>query len=165
MPSEHRYRTALEWTGNRGVGTRRYDAYARDHVVRVAGKPELLGSSDPTYRGDASRWNPEELLVASLAGCHMLWYLHLAAVHGVEVVAYTDAAEGTLVLSADGGGRFSEVVLHPRVTIAAGSPATAHALHDDAHRRCFIAASVNFPVRHDAEIRSVGAGDGAGRPA
>lgn len=147
MTRPHHYRIEVEWTGNRGSGTDGYRNYSRDHVIRVAGKPELAGSSDPTFRGDAARHNPEDMLVAALSACHMLSYLHMATVAGVVVTAYADAAEGTMVTDGD-GGRFVEVVLRPTVTISAASdPAKAAAAHEAAHHACFIASSVNFPVR------------------
>jgi len=143
----HRYTVALEWTGNRGQGTQGYRAYGRDHVLRCTGKPDLAGSADAGFHGDAERHNPEDLLVAALSSCHMLTYLHLAADAGIVVTAYTDHAEGSM-RTAGKGGRFTEVVLHPRVTLAPGSDAArAEALHADAHHACFIANSVNFPVR------------------
>jgi organic hydroperoxide reductase OsmC/OhrA len=146
---EHRYLVGVEWTGNKGSGTSGYKAYERAHRIHVPGKPDLLGSSDPAFRGDPGRYNPEDLLVASLSSCHMLWYLHLAAVGGVVVVAYRDAAEGTMVEEADGGGRFVRVVLKPHVTIAPGSDAgLAGRLHDEAAAKCFVARSMNFPVEH-----------------
>ena len=156
-PRTHRYAIELRWTGDDGVGTRDYRSYRRDHVVRVPGKPDLPGSADPTFRGDRSRYNPEELLVASLAACHMLWYLHLCAVNGVVVVAYEDAPEGTMEETPDGGGRFTGVTLRPRVAIASGDPARALELHGLAHRRCFVASSVNFPVRHEPVVAPAGA--------
>ncbi len=122
-------------------------------MLTFPGKPPLSGSADPAFRGDGTRYNPEELIVASLSACHMLWYLHLAAVAGVTVVDYVDAAEGVLETADDGSGRFTEVILHPVVTIARGSVDTARRLHVDAHRFCFIANSVNFPVRHEPSIR------------
>jgi organic hydroperoxide reductase OsmC/OhrA len=143
----HRYRVDVEWTGNLGSGTAGYRNYSRDHVVRIAGKADLEGSSDPAFRGDAARHNPEDMLVAALSTCHMLSYLHMASVAGVVVTAYEDAAEGTMETSGD-GGRFVDVVLHPVVTISATSDAgKAEAAHDDAHHACFIANSVNVPVR------------------
>jgi organic hydroperoxide reductase OsmC/OhrA len=151
-----RYDVRLVWTGDRGSGTSGYRAYGRDHDVLVDGKPAIAGSADPAFRGDAARHNPEDLLIASLAACHMLWYLHLCADAGVVVVAYEDAATGRMSLRADGGGRFDEVTLHPVVTIRSGEPATAEALHAEAHRRCFIANSMNFPVRHRPVIRVAG---------
>ncbi len=157
MNHQHHYRVDVEWTGNRGTGTDGYRNYSRDHVIRIAGKPELAGSSDPTFRGDASRHNPEDMLVTALSTCHMLSYLHMATVAGVVVTAYTDAAEGTMATEGD-GGRFVEVVLRPVVTISAASdPARAEAVHDAAHHACFIANSVNFPVR--CEPRTVVASD------
>ncbi len=142
----HRYALRLDWTGNLGTGTSNYRAYARDHVLSAPGKPDIAGSSDPNFRGDAARWNPEELLVASLSACHQLWYLHLCSTHGIVVTGYTDDAEGEMAEQADGGGEFTSVTLHPRVTISAGDPDKARELHHEAHRLCFIARSVNFPV-------------------
>jgi len=147
MAREHHYAIAVDWTGNRGTGTSSYRAYDRDHVVTVPGKPAIPGSSDPAFRGDKTRWNPEELLVVSLSQCHMLWYLHLAAEAGIAVMGYRDAAEGVMVETPDGGGRFSAAVLKPQVVVAAGSdPVRALELHHAAHEKCFIANSVNFPV-------------------
>lgn len=152
MNHKHNFQAALEWTGNQGSGTSGYRAYARDHVVRIDGKPELAASSDPTFRGDATRHNPEDMLLAALSSCHMLSYLHMATVAGVVVTAYRDEAEGTMEISGN-GGRFTEVVLHPVVTISAdGDKAKAEAAHEDAHHACFIANSVNFPVRCEPRI-------------
>jgi organic hydroperoxide reductase OsmC/OhrA len=157
MNRPHRYRVDVVWTGNRGSGTDGYRNYSRNHVIRVPGKPELAGSADPTFRGDATRYNPEDMLVAALSTCHMLSYLHMATVAGVVVTDYRDSAEGTMVTEGD-GGRFTEVVLRPVVTITAASdPAKAEAAHEAAHHACFIANSVNFPVR--CEPRTVVASD------
>jgi organic hydroperoxide reductase OsmC/OhrA len=142
----HRYAVRMEWSGNLGSGTSGYKDYARAHELVVPGKPPIPGSSDPAFRGDATRWNPEELLVASLSSCHMLWYLHLCATNGVVVTAYTDDAEGTMVETEDGGGRFATVRLRPRVTIGSGSRSLAESLHHEAHAKCFVANSMNFPV-------------------
>lgn len=160
MTIQHHYRVALEWTGNLGSGTKGYRGYSRDHAIRVAGKPTLAGSSDPSFRGDAAKHNPEDMLVAALASCHMLSYLHMAAVAGVVVTAYVDAAEGTMATAGD-GGHFVEVVLRPVVTISAASDVDqALAAHESAHHACFIANSVNFPVRCEPRI-VVEAVDGA----
>ncbi|HEX7324839.1 MAG TPA: OsmC family protein [Rhodanobacteraceae bacterium] len=146
------YSVGVEWTGNRGTGTDGYRNYGRDHVVHVAGKPDIAGSADPLFRGDADRYSPEDLLVAALSACHMLAYLHVAALAGVVVTAYEDAAEGTLVTEGN-TGRMRAVVLHPVVTISAASDAAkAAALHADAHRGCFIASSVNFDVRCEPRV-------------
>ena len=143
----HRYSTTLTWNGNFGSGTSDYRTYGRASTIEAPCKPPIGASSDPAFRGDRTRWNPEELLVASLTTCHMLWYLHLAAVAGVVVTEYVDSAEGTMEETADGAGRFVSVVLRPRVAIAAGSDAVrANELHRDAHAKCFIANSVNFPI-------------------
>lgn len=151
---DHHYALELRWTGNRGSGTSAYTAYGRDHEVHAAGKPDLAGSSDAAFRGDATRWNPEELLVAALSQCHLLAYLHECVKAGVVVTEYTDAATGTMQTDAQGGGRFTEVTLRPAVTVAEASMAeAAQALHDEAHHHCFIAASVNVPVRHQPVVR------------
>ena len=152
MNRPHRYRVDVVWTGNRGSGTDGYRSCSRNHVIRVPGKPELAGSADPTFRGDATRHNPEDMLVAALSTCHMLSYLHMATVAGVVVTDYRDAAEGTMVTEGD-GGHFTDVVLHPVVTITAASdPAKAEAAHEAAHHVCFIVNSVNFPVRCEPRI-------------
>ncbi len=150
----HTYNTQLHWTGNLGSGTSGYRAYSRNHEIEVDGKPLLPGSSDPAFRGDPSRYNPEDLLVSSLSACHMLWFLHLCADAGIVVTAYSDRATGTMIETADGSGRFSEVTLHPQVTVAeAAMIERAQALHAAAHRMCFIANSCNFPVQHEAQCR------------
>jgi organic hydroperoxide reductase OsmC/OhrA len=149
---QHHYRVDVEWTGNLGSGTDGYRNYRRDYEIRIDGKPAIAGSSDPAFRGDAARHNPEDMLVAALSTCHMLSYLHMATVAGVVVTAYTDVAEGTMATEGD-GGRFVEVVLRPTVTISAASdPAKAEAAHETAHHACFIANSVNFPVRCEPRI-------------
>jgi organic hydroperoxide reductase OsmC/OhrA len=149
---QHKYQVETIWTGNQGNGTRTYQGYGRDHEIRIAGKPVLAGSSDPLFRGDAGKHNPEDMLVTALSTCHMLSYLHQAVLAGVVVTGYVDHAEGTMETDAD-GGRFLEVVLRPEVTITAGSdPAKAEAAHEPAHHACFIANSVNFPVRCEPRI-------------
>lgn len=149
----HVYEIGMEWTGNEGEGTKTYRSYRRDHVITAPGKPPLPGSSDPSFRGDPGRYSPEDLLVASLSSCHMLWYLHLCAVNQITVVAYVDAATGIMEETADGSGAFAEVTLRPRVTIAVGGDAAkATALHREAHRFCFIANSVNFPVKLEPNV-------------
>lgn len=145
----HHYSVRVTWTGNRGSGTSGYRDYDRDHELSAPGKPVIAGSADPAFRGDAARWNPEELLVASLAACHKLWYLHLCADAGIRVLAYVDDATGEMAQDADGGGRFTAVTLRPHVVVAAGADLElAHTLHAEAHRLCFIASSMNFPVTH-----------------
>ncbi len=151
---EHHYTIGLEWLGNRGSGTSDYRSYGRDHVLRAEGKHDISGSSDRVFRGDVDRWNPEEMLIAALSQCHLLSYLHVAAMNGVVVTGYTDAAVGTMEQTADGGGHFTSVTLRPVVTISSGNPELALALHEEASTKCFIASSVNFPVLHDPEIRA-----------
>ena len=153
MAREHTYTATVTWTGNGGEGTAGYTAYTRDHDIECPDKPAIRGSSDPAFLGDAGRHNPEDLLVAALSACHMLWYLHLCAAAGVVVTAYEDAAAGTMQTHRDGAGEFVRVTLRPRVTITAESDAeTAERLHEKANANCFIARSVSFPVDHRAEI-------------
>jgi organic hydroperoxide reductase OsmC/OhrA len=154
MEKVHHYSTNLVWTGNKGEGTAHYRAYDRDHTVSVNHKPEILASSDPSFRGNPARYNPEELLVAALSSCHMLSYLHLCAVNKVIVVDYRDRAEGTMEETSDGGGHFTVVILRPVVTVREEAMAEkARELHHEASRLCFIANSCNFPVRHEPEVR------------
>jgi organic hydroperoxide reductase OsmC/OhrA len=145
MPREHHYALRLTWTGAKGGPTTDYESYSRSYRVDIEGKPPLEGSADPTFRGDPARHNPEDLLVAALAACHMLSYLHLCASAGIEVVAYEDQARGKMAIK-DRRMRFVEVTLAPKVTIGAGDLECARALHAKAHEDCFIANSVNFPV-------------------
>jgi organic hydroperoxide reductase OsmC/OhrA len=148
MPGkEHRYRPVITWTGNTGAGTAGYKAYERAHVIGAPGKADIAGSSDAGFRGDASRWNPEDMLVASASTCHMLWYLHLCAVNGVVVLDYRDEPEGLMIEEADGSGAFSRILLRPQVKLsAASSEEKARELHHDAHRMCFIANSLKCEI-------------------
>jgi organic hydroperoxide reductase OsmC/OhrA len=142
----HRYHVTVQWTGNRGTGTSGYRDYGREHTIRSSGKADIAGSSDPAFRGDPARWNPEELLVAAASACHKLWYLHLCAEADIAVLDYTDDAEGTMIDS-PAEGRFTRIVLRPRVLIRAGDDAAlAETLHHRAHAHCYIANSVNFPI-------------------
>lgn len=151
----HQYQVEVRWTGNTGQGTASYRAYERAHEIFVAGKPIIPGSSDPAFRGDPTRYNPEELLVASLSTCHMLWYLHLCADAKIVVTEYWDNPIGIMTETKDGGGRFTDVMLKPVVTVAADSDsALAEQLHDKAHHLCFVANSMNFPVRCEPKIAS-----------
>lgn len=147
----HTYEAEIRWTGAGATGTSSYTAYSRDHDITFEGKASIPGSSDPAFRGDPTRYSPEELLVAALAQCHMLWFLHLAAQDGVVVTGYVDDAAGTMRVEAAGAGQFTQVVLHPRVTIRAGhddvDDARLATLHQRAGEHCFIKRSVNFPVR------------------
>jgi organic hydroperoxide reductase OsmC/OhrA len=150
MFGEHRYALRTTWTGNRGTGTTGYRDYDRSATIEVAGKPDLLASSDKPFRGDPARWNPEDLLLAALSECHLLSYLHACVQAGVAVVSYTDEASGVMIEDGRGGGAFREVTLRPRVVVADASMVdAAKAAHAQAHEWCFIANSVNFPVRHE----------------
>jgi len=147
--SSHHYKVNITWTGNRGSGTSSYSSYDRNHTITAGQKTAIPGSSDPAFRGDNTRYNPEELLVASLSSCHMLWYLHLCAAAGVVVLEYIDDAAGTMEETADGGGHFTEVTLFPVITVASEEMVEkADALHEKANKLCFIANSCNFPVHH-----------------
>lgn len=149
----HNYELQVEWTGNTGEGTKTYRGYRRDHTITAVGKPQIPGSSDPSFRGDPSRYNPEDLLVASLSACHMLSYLHLCAVNHLTVLGYRDSALGLMEENNDGSAQFTRVTLRPTVNISPGDDqAKAHALHAEAHHLCFIARSVNFPVDIEPNI-------------
>lgn len=154
---DHHYEVEVRWTGNTGSGTTSYRDFSRSHEMRVDGKPVLTGSADPAFRGDTTQWNPEELVVSALSECHMLWFLHLAAVAGVVVTEYRDAATATMSMERSGAGQFTEVVLHPEVTVR--DPAMVDklaGLHANANEKCFIARSVNFPVRHEGTAAVAG---------
>jgi len=151
-PHRHQFLCHLAWTGAAHGGTTDYDRYSREVRVDVAGKPPLPLSAAPPFHGDPALHNPEDLLVAALSSCHFLSYAALCARSGITVLAYEDDASGTLDRE-DGKTRFTEVVLRPRVTLAPGSDAArAHALHERAHAVCFIASSVDFPVRNEPTI-------------
>lgn len=146
---EHRYALTVRWTGNLGEGTASYRGYSRDHDIQIPGLPVLQGSADPTFHGDRSRYNPEQLLLAALSQCHMLSFLHVAVKHSVVVTAYEDRAEGLMRTNRDGSGQFESVTLKPRVTLAApAAEDLMEELHAEANKVCFIARSVNFPVLH-----------------
>lgn len=153
MTKTHHYTSTVTWKGNLGKGTKDYKAYSRDHEISSRDKLPIAGSSDPAFRGDPARYSPEDLLVSSLSGCHMLWYLHLCAANRIVVVDYEDTASGEMVENGDGSGQFTQVTLRPRVTVSGDEMLElAKKLHTDAHRMCFIARSINFPVFHDPEV-------------
>jgi organic hydroperoxide reductase OsmC/OhrA len=150
---EHRYAVTVRWTGNRGEGTATYRGYSRDHDIEVPGLPVLKGSADPTFHGDRTRSNPEQLLLTALSQCHMLSFLHVAVKHGVVVTAYQDRAEAVMRTNRDGSGEFESATLRPEVTVAAAvDPALMEQLHEEANKVCFIARSVNFPVLHEPAV-------------
>ncbi|MFD0796875.1 OsmC family protein [Maribacter chungangensis] len=147
---KHQYKTALEWTGNKGHGTANYRSYDRNYTVHVDGKAHpIMGFSDPSFLGDASRYNPEELFLSSIASCHMLWYLHLCAINRITVTEYLDKATGVMSEDENGGGRFIAVTLNPQVKVKdAKMIAKATELHEEANTMCFIANSCNFKIGH-----------------
>lgn len=146
----HHYKTALEWTGNTGKGTEHYRSYNRNHEISVTGKLHpIMGSSDPSFLGDASRYNPEELFLSAISSCHMLWYLHLCSVHQITLMEYIDNAAGIMEEDENGSGRFTAVTLYPHVKVKdAAMIAKANALHEEANTMCFIANSCNFSIGH-----------------
>jgi len=147
MPKQHFYTLEIKWTGNKGEGTSHYKSYDRNHIIQAVDKDIIQASSDPAFLGDKTKYNPEELLVASLSSCHMLWFLHLCADNGVIVMDYTDNPEGIMIETENGSGRFKEVVLRPKVIVSDASMIEkVSELHHKAHDFCFIANSVNFPV-------------------
>ncbi len=155
MAKDHFYKSQLVWTGNKGSGTMDYRSYDRDFIVKMDGKPTLLGSSDSEFMGDKARYNPEDLLVSSVSSCHMLWYLHLCAKHDIVVLEYSDHAEGIMVEQADGSGQFKEIILKPEVLISKKEQIElANALHQEANKMCFIANSLNFKVAHQPHCKA-----------
>lgn len=150
MAKEHQYQATLTWAGNKGSGTMDYRSYDRSYIISIANKPDILGSSDSAFLGDKTKHNPEDLLLASLSSCHMLWYLHLCSQNEIIVMDYKDTPVGKMTENADGSGRFTEVVLNPVVVITDESQVEkANALHNEAHKLCFIANSCNFPIKHE----------------
>lgn len=146
---KHKYQTNITWTGNQGVGTKQYNAYTRDYTVAIENKADVLGSSDPAFLGNKNKHNPEDLLVASISSCHMLWFLHLASTNGIVVIEYTDTASGVMVEKEDGSGYFESVILNPVVTITDSSRIEeTNDLHRLANKYCFIANSLTFQVQH-----------------
>lgn len=153
MHPNHNYKLTLKWTGNKGTGTSSYRAYDRNHDILIDNKTIIKGSSDPTFHGDKTAHNPEDLLLASLSACHMMSYLHVCVKNGIVVTNYIDNATGIMKVNNDGSGHFTEVTLNPIVTISDEKLlAKANELHKEANKLCFIANSVNFPVKHNAEI-------------
>lgn len=149
----HHYKTKIQWTGNKGTGTSNYRDYERSHTISIENKLTIEGSSDPAFRGDKTKHNPEELFLSSLSSCHMLWYLHFCSEAGIIVVDYTDEATGIMEETSNGSGHFTEIILNPTVTVAAESMIeTAEQLHHKANEFCFIANSVNFPVKHFPKV-------------
>ncbi len=156
MGREHHYKLGLTWSGAASGPTTSYQNYSREFLVEIDGKAHLRGSADPLFRGDPSLHNPEDLLIAALAGCHLLSFLALAARAGLAVQGYSDLAEGSMLFEG-GSGRFTRVVLHPRVIVPTGTdPSLVQSLHEQAHAACFIANSVNFPVEHEATLEFAG---------
>lgn len=156
MNGEHHYRLRSTWTGDRGTGTSGYRDYDRSVTLEVDGKPAIAASADTPFRGDRAKWNPEELLLAALSECHLLSYLHACVTVGVVVVSYRDAATGVMTEDGRSGGAFTDVLLRPEVVVAEPSMIErAEHAHAEAHRMCFIANSVNFPVRHEATVTSL----------
>ncbi len=156
MGTYHTYLLNLIWTGNLGTGTETYRGYTRDHTISANCKPNLLASSDKAFRGNPERYNPEELLLAAVSSCHMLSYLHLCVVNKIVVVNYSDNPMGKMLESPDGSGRFEEICLYPTIIITDKTMIQrAIELHHEANKVCFIANSVNFPIRHFPTISSV----------
>jgi len=151
MAKQHPYTARVEWTGNRGDGTRLYRGYDRTWNIATPGKPAIHCSNDPLLGGDPTLPNPEDLLLASLSACHMLWYLHLASAAGIIVESYRDDPVGLGETSPNGAGRFVGATLKPQIVVRAGADLKeADAIHHRIHEYCFIARSVNFPIDYQA---------------
>jgi organic hydroperoxide reductase OsmC/OhrA len=157
MTKEHLYKLTTTWTGNTGDGTSNYRSYERSITISTANKVDILATSDTAFNSDKTKHNPEELLLASISSCHLLWYLHLCSETGVTVVNYSDEAIGKMKEIAGGGGHFTEVILHPDVIVSDDSMIEkAKDLHHQANKLCYIANSCNFPILHKPSIRSTG---------
>ena|SRR5438045_2143981 len=155
MNKEHRYKLVMQWTGNSGSGTSSYKAYERNHIIKAEGKSEIVCSSDASFRGDKTKYNPEELLVASISACHMLWYLHFCADAGVIVISYVDNATGIMQETETGSGYFKEITLSPEIVVRDVSMIDkANKLHSKANEYCFIANSVKFPIYHRPQCKA-----------
>ncbi len=155
MKAEHKYSLTIKWTGNKGQGTEDYCSYDRSHTVLIEGKENILCSSDPAFRGDSTKQNPEELFLASISSCHMLWYLHLCAINGIVVVDYLDNAKGIMQETENGSGHFTEVTLYPIVTVTENTMIDkANELHKKANEFCFIANSCNFIIKHNPTCKT-----------
>ncbi len=153
MEKTHHYKTSVEWTGNTGAGTNGYRSYNRSHTILADEKKPIEGSSDPSFLGDIKKYSPEDLFLASVASCHMLWYLHLCSDAGIIITSYIDHATGTMIETNNGGGRSTEITLHPEVMVTQQSMiAAAESLHAKANELCFIANSCNFPIHHQPII-------------
>ena len=156
MAKLHDSTAEIVWTGDRGEGTRHYRGYDRTWRIATPGKPAIECSNDPLLGGDPARPNPEDLLLSSLAACHMLWYLHLASDAGIVVRAYEDSPLGVGETGPRAEGRFLRAVLRPRIAVQRGADlAKADALHHEVHHFCFIARSVNFPIAYEASYVEV----------
>lgn len=154
MSTLHTYKSKICWTGNSGTGTNDYKSYERSHIISIDTKVDIQASSDPAFRDDATKHNPEDLFLSSLSSCHMLWYLHLCSLAGIVVTAYEDNAVGIMQESSNGSGMFTEVTLHPSVTVTDASMIDqANALHHEANKMCFIANSCNFEVKHEPSCK------------
>lgn len=149
MVIKHSYTLELSWKGSTDA-PRNYD---RSHTLKAEGKPEIAASADPSSLGDPKKWNPEEMLLGSLASCHMLWYLYLCSVSKIVVTSYRDLPTGSLEIDPEGKSRFTHAMLSPQVVITDSSRIEdAQALQQKAHEKCFIVNSVNFPVEVDTTV-------------
>lgn len=154
MERKHQYEAKIVWTGNKGSGTLDYRAYDRSYLVKIVGKPDIIGSSASVFNGDKKAHNPEDLLLAAVSSCHMMWYLHLCSEQGIVVLEYTDKATGELQEEKDGAGKFTNITLHPEVVINdKENIEKAKNLHSEANKMCFIANSLNFAVQHDIQVK------------
>ncbi|MGB3414146.1 MAG: OsmC family protein [Microbacteriaceae bacterium] len=148
----HEFEVQIDWIGNTGSGTSGARDFSRNHEILFPGLPSLPGSAAPEFRGDADRYNPEQLLVAAIAQCHMMTYFYLAVQNGIVVTEYRDTATGFLRLHPDGSGEIDRVIVRPRVTLAAGTDLElALSLHDEVGKYCFIARSVNCEIVHEVQ--------------
>jgi organic hydroperoxide reductase OsmC/OhrA len=156
MNKQHHYHAKITWEGNTGEGTQAYTSYKRDYQIELKDKPIIHASADPAFKGDAGKLNPEEMLLSALSSCHMLWFLHECADHGIIVESYVDDAKGLMEEQTGQGGRFEEVILQPIVVIRNSEHlALSLDLHESASNKCFIKNSCNFPVLVDPKHETI----------
>ena len=154
MSDNHHFEATVRWPAESTQKLPPDPAFSRNAILGSPGHADVPGSAPTVFGGDATRYNPEELVTLALAHCHMLTYLALAAKKRVAVLAYEDRA--TVELGKDpvsGKMKLLSAQLRPKVTVARGTDVNeALAMHAKAHEYCFVANSVNFPVANAPEI-------------
>ena len=145
MGFKHVFKANLDWL----FSEKEAATLTKSHTITINDKPVLNVSAAKAFKGDPALYNPEDLLLSSVVSCHMMSYLYVCKQNDIEVVSYTDKAEATLEVLADGSGRFTVIKLNPKVRITNKDKIVeAQSLHKKANQLCFIANSCNFPILH-----------------